>query len=142
MASAAVTNTSGVVTNTGGTYIQNINRLTMNGTIRLHYSASFASKVQVGDRVFLWKDVTTVTGTPVLESEVIDAEKGLFWDTKDIAQGILYVTDVVPVGIRSIESGQGTMDNEGDIYTLDGRRVTETHRGQMYIINGRKVLVK
>ena len=139
LARAAVTNASGVVTNTGGTSIQNINRLTMNGTIRLHYGLSFASNVQVGDSVLLWKDVTTCTGTPVLETQVIDAENGLFWDTKDIQQGILRVTDVAPVGIRGVatdESGKTV------IYTLDGRRVTETRRGQTYIINGRKVFVK
>ena len=136
---AAVTNTSGEVTNTGGTYLQNIQKLTFNGTIRLHYSSSFATNVQVGDYVVLWKNVTTFAGTPKLESEVIDAEKGLFWDTSEIAKGILRVTDVVPVGIRGIAAEKGEPDV---IYTLDGRRVNEAQRGQVYIVNGKKVLVK
>jgi len=139
LSSAAATNSSGVLSTTGGTYIQNIHKLTLNGTIRLHYSTSFANDVKVGDYIVLWKDVSTVAGTPVLESEIIDAEKGLFWDTKDIAQGILRITDVVPVSIRSMAADEG---RQSDIYTLDGRRVTEPHRGQMYIINGRKVMVK
>ncbi|MBR1800305.1 MAG: autotransporter-associated beta strand repeat-containing protein [Bacteroidaceae bacterium] len=137
---AAVTNaTTGAITNTGGTSLQNINKLTMSGTIQLHYSVSFASNVKVGDVVYLWKDVTTFTGNPVLESEVIDAEKGLFWDTTDIKQGILRVTDVVPVGIRGIAEEAGEAPT---IYTLDGRPVSNPRRGNVYIINGRKVLMR
>ena len=137
---AAVTNaTTGAITNTGGTSLQNIGKLTMNGTIQLHYSAAFASNVKVGDVVYLWKDVTTFTGTPVLESEVIDAEKGLFWDTADIMQGILRVTDVAPVGIRGIAEEAGDTPS---IYTLDGRPVSNPRRGNVYIINGHKVLMR
>lgn len=139
LSSAVVINTSGVMTSTGGTYLQNINTLTMDGTIRLHYNSTFATNVQVGDYVVLWKNVTTFAGTPKLESEVIDAEKGLFWDSSDIAQGILRITDVAPVGIRGVATDEGGLS---DIYTLDGRRVTGTHRGIVYIINGRKVMVK
>ena len=90
--------------------------------------------------VYLWTDVTTVTGTPVLDEEsvIIDAEKGLYWDTTDIASGILRVAYDPTVGIRSL-SADGKPQT---IYTLDGRKVNETRPGQIYIINGRKVLVK
>ena len=129
---------------TGGTTLQNINKLTMNATIQLHYSASFASNVAVGDSIVLWTNVTSFSGTPVLESEVIDAEKGLFWDTKDIKKGILRVTDVVPVGIKEVKNETVKSEKSDDtvIYTIDGRRVSSVTRPGLYIINGRKVMVK
>lgn len=86
-------------TNTGGTSIKNINRLTMNGTVSLYYSTS--CKLTVGDSVVLW-NAASVTGTPVLESNVIDMEEGLFWDTRNLLNGVLYVTDVNPSGIGNI----------------------------------------
>lgn len=134
----ATTNSAGVVTNTGGTSLQNINRLTMNATIQLHYSAAFSNNVAVGDSIVLWTGVASVTGTPTLETMVISEEKGLYWDTSDIKSGILRVTDVVPVGIRSIDEDAKTPV----IYTTDGRRVTSVTRPGIYIINGRKVMVK
>lgn len=125
---------------TGGSSIQNINKLTMNGTIQLHYSSTAAEKFAVGDSILLWKNVTTVSGTPILEkaSYEISAERGLYWDTSDIKRGILRVTDVVPAGIRSVK---GDNDNK-DIYTLDGRMVNEPRSGQLYIIKGQKIRYK
>ena len=84
---------------TGGTCIQNIGNLVMNGTVQLYYSAAAISKFQVGDYIELWKDVAKVSGTPLLENPVIDSARGLYWDTRDISQGILRVTDQVPTGI-------------------------------------------
>lgn len=88
-------------TSTGGTSIKNIGTLTMNGTVSLYYSASCS--LAVGDSVVLWQ-AKTVTGTPVLESEVIDAAKGLYWDTTDLLKGILRVTDVAPDGVAFVAS--------------------------------------
>lgn len=83
-------------TNTGGTSIRHINKLTMNGTVSLYYSATCT--LAVGDSIVLW-EANEVTGEPVLENAVIDAEKGLYWDTCDLSNGILRVTDVNPTGI-------------------------------------------
>jgi len=139
-AAAEVDATTGAVTNPGGCYLKNIDKLTINGTISLRLYSTFANKVNAGDVVYLWTDVTTVTGTPVLDEEsvIINAEKGLYWDTTDIASGILRVAYDPTVGIRSL-SADGKPHT---IYTLDGRKVNETRPGQIYIINGRKVLVK
>ena len=64
---------------------------------------------------------------------MVSAEKGLYWDDKDLSQGILRVTDQVPVGIRSIQpSGRQTMD--GQWLDLSGRPVTAPRRGQTYIL--------
>ena len=121
-------------TNTGGTSLDNINRLTMNATIQLHYAESFAP--EVGDSVVLWK-ANTITGTPVLESTVIDAERGLYWDTTDLAKGILRVTDVVPTGIGNIRTSDL---KPSAIYDLNGHRVTAPRKGGVYIVGGRKIL--
>ncbi|MBO4906537.1 MAG: autotransporter-associated beta strand repeat-containing protein [Bacteroidaceae bacterium] len=86
--------------NTGCTALQNINRLAMNATIQLHYSSSL--NLAVGDSVVLWRNVTTVSGTPVLADYYI--APGLFWDDTDLARGILRVTDVAPVGIQGVEA--------------------------------------
>lgn len=126
-------------TSTGGTSLQNINKLTINSTIKLHYSQTFADEIKEGDIVRLWTGVTSVTGTPVLdeESQVISLEKGLIWDTSELAKGILKVAKGVPVGISGITSSESK-----DVYDLDGRRVESPRRGQVYIVGGRKVLVK
>ena len=44
-------------------------------------------------------------------------------------------------GIRSIDNGQLTMDNEGAIYNLSGQRVAKTTKG-VYVVNGKKVILK
>lgn len=134
-------NNKASASSTGGTSIQNVNKLTMNGTIELHYASTLADKLAVGDSVVLWKDVTTFVGTPVLatESYVISVEKGLYWDTTDLKDGILRVTSVAPDAITAPQSAD---ERETVIYTLDGRKVTSTKGGQVYIINGRKVIMK
>lgn len=124
---------------TGGTSLRNINKLTMNGTIQLHYSASFVPAE--GDSVVLWK-ATTFAGTPVLENDTIDAEKGLFWDTTDLNRGILRVIYKQPTAIRNI-----LMDESSDaVYDLNGRKVADAltaHlRKGIYIYRGKKIVVK
>ncbi len=105
---------------TGGTSIQNIGKLVMNGTIQLYYSASALSKFQVGDYIELWKNVAEMSGTPLLENPVIDSVRGLYWDTKDISQGILRVTDKLPTGIAlpTVEGNEKTRyyDSNGILY--------------------------
>lgn len=75
------------------TTLKNINTFTMNGTIRLHWSESW--EPEHGDSIVLFQQVNTFAGTPVLENPVIDAEKGLYWNTSDLAtKGILRVTNI------------------------------------------------
>lgn len=117
--------------------LKNINKLTMNGTIRLRLPDGWTPAV--GDELTLYTDVTTLAGTPKLESEVINAEAGLYWDTSDLAsKGILRVTSTVPVGLQAIDATRTDLP----VYTLDGRRVNRVRSGQVYIIGGEKVLVK
>lgn len=124
----------------GCTMLQHINKLTMNGTISLHLSDDFVAAAAEGDYIELWKDVTSFTGTPVLDpdSYIINAEKGLFWDTTDITKGILRVAYDPAVGIRGVAASSIT----APIYDLEGHRVTLPRSGHVYIINGHKVFVK
>ena len=85
--------------NTGGGSLKNINRMNMNGVISLYYDDDLA--LEVGDSVVLWT-ASNSRGNPVLESNVIDEEKKLYWDTKNIVNGVLYVTDINPSGIEDI----------------------------------------
>lgn len=120
------------------TTLADIAKLTMNGTLRLVLSNSY--EPAVGDEFALFTDVATFAGTPELEDYVVDAEKGLYWDTTDLAtRGILRVTDQVPVGIRALTSKQ----QPTSIYDLSGRKVESgrVHQG-VYIVNGRKVAGK
>ena len=122
---------------TGGTSIQNINRLTINGTISLYIPEGHT--LALGDSVLLWKDVTTVSGTPKLESQVIDAGQGLFWDITDMAQGILRVTDEVPASIGGLPSTDN--DNEAT-YDLSGRRINANEATKGIIIRGKKKVLR
>ena len=125
---------------TGGTSLQNIGKLTINGTLQLHYSDAFVANAQDGDIVRLWKDVNSVTGTPVLETILIDRERGLVWDDSQIAEGILRVKVDPAVGIHDITSADALSGQPA--YTIDGRRVNQPRRGDVYVVGGRKVLVK
>lgn len=124
---------------TGGTSIQNIGTLTMNGTVEVNVTSSFSAAV--GDSVILWKAEKTL-GTPKLASAIINKEQGLYWDDTDLAKGILRVTDVAPVGIANVYSN----DENAPIYTISGRRVYTTDpkllQPGIYIRNGRKFIVR
>ena len=127
------------------TTIQNIGKLSMNGTISLHYGTAF--EPAVGMEFTLFAEVTTFTGTPVLEDYVVDAEKGLYWDDSDLAtKGILRITDQVPVGIRAVERGTQNSDN-APVFDLAGRRVADAFgsvslRPGIYVVGGKKVRVQ
>ena len=133
-------NRSATDTNTGCTSIAAINRLTMNATIQLHYADTFAP--EVGDSIVLWKDVVSFTGTPELEDTVIDAERGLYWDTIDLSKGILRVTNHVPASINDMRHKR---EDHSAVYDLNGRRVADdpAHiRKGIYIRNGKKIVVR
>jgi len=115
------------------TTLQNINRLTMNGTIRLHWSTWTPA---LGDSLQLFQQVVTFAGTPVLESLVVDAAQGLYWDTTDLAtKGILRVTNASGLNKTTSPSLKAYVDdrriivpgaNDVHIYSLSGLRVDPT----------------
>ena len=121
------------------TAVANISRLSLNGAIISLYIPETASFTE-GSEFQLWKNVTTVTGTPKLENEIIDANLGLVWDTTDLAKGILRVKSDPSVGIAALRNGQDGTD--APAYSLGGQRIAKPRRGEVYIQNGRKVLKK
>jgi autotransporter-associated beta strand protein len=121
-------------TATGGTSIQNIGRLTMNGTVSLYIPED--NTLAVGDEVILWQ-ATSTTGTPKLESYYI--AEGLYWDDTNLAQGRLKVTSEVPA---AISTPTADADATSELYTIDGRRATDTRSGNIYIRKGHKFIKK
>ena len=125
-------------TTTGGTSLQNIGTLSMNGTVELYIPEG--NTFAVGDSVVLWKNVQKVSGSPVLANYYI--APGLFWDDTDLAQGILRVTDVAPVGIQNLLDNAQRSTPNSQLYDFQGRPVSTPRRGQAYVLHGRKVIFK
>ena len=117
----------------------------MNGTIRLQWSSWTPAE---GDSIQLFQNVLTFAGTPVMESTVVDAEKGLYWDTSNLAsKGFLRVT-ATPNGIGEINAQLSNVyvvegkvyvpgANDIRIYTLDGVYINPDSRLSkgVYIVN-------
>ena len=122
------------VTN-GCTDVEGISRLTINGTIRIVPSSSH--KLQVGDSIRIFQ-AASFAGTPKF-----DMQGGIEWDTSRISEGLLFVTAITD-GIHSIT----THSRPANIYDLNGRLVrsqansTEGLRAGVYLMNGRKIVVK
>lgn len=125
------------INSTGGTSIQHISKLTMNGTIRLYYAPTAAENLSVGDSIILWKDVASFEGTPLLENNIIDAEKCLVWDVADLNKGILRVAYDNTLNIcNSIKENKSKKQS---VYTLDGQRISNIRKGQINIVSGQKI---
>ena len=126
---------------TGCTCLQNIGTLTMNGTIEIFVPETHT--LSAGDSIVLWKDVTTVKGTPVLASEVIDSEKGLCWDAGNLANGILRVI-FDPTDIQLVQSSGSDMP-ASPVFDLNGRRVADKYTDHLqrgiYLYRGRKIVI-
>ena len=131
--------------NSGCTTLTGINRLTMNGIIQLHYSTTAADNLAPGDSIVLWT-ATSVTGTPVLESQIISEERGLYWDITDLGRGILRVTSQVPDGIEEIKKEKYFKSEVDAVYDLNGRKVADkpTHnlRKGIYLYRTEKILIE
>ena len=127
-------------TTTGGTCLNDIGTLTLNGVIDIYVPETHI--LSVGDSVVLWTNVKKMAGTPELANFTVDAEKGLFWDTKDLDKGILRVTDTMPMGILVPSS---LLLPPASVFDLNGRKVGDsvlpTQKG-LYIYRGKKIFKK
>ena len=68
-----------------------------------------------------------------------------FGPTPAYARGIHFFDgeDSETTGIVLMDNGKWKIDNEADaIYTLDGRRIAQPKKGGLYIVNGKKVVIK
>ena len=108
--------------------------LTMNGTISIRLGRN--CQLAEGDSVQI-VSVQSITGTP--KFELPELENDLKWDTSDfLSLGLLRV-EVDPTGINSI-----AIDDERNqvIYDISGRMVNNISRPGIYIVGGKKTVVK
>ncbi len=117
-------------TNTGGTSVDGINKLTMNGILRLTLSESYVPVE--GDSIRLW-NATSFEGTPKFDLQ--EMSSGYFWDTSRISEGLLFV-GYDATGINAIANDEvvkvtvitlGGVQVDG--FTCQLRDVEETFRG-------------
>ena len=127
-----------------GTYsnttIDDVNTLTINGTIEVVFASSYTPKD--GDEITLWT-ANKFAGTPkyVLPTLAL----GMTWDMSKISEGKLtIVSDPTAIGVVSYGAKYG----RNDIYDLNGQLVrknatsTEGLPTGVYFRNGKKIVVK
>ncbi|MBP5387122.1 MAG: hypothetical protein J6Y97_07025, partial [Prevotella sp.] len=120
----------------GGTSIDNVNTLTINGTLRVNLASNHT--LQAGDSIRLWK-ANKLAGTPTIE-----LPDGIEWDIDRLSEGLLFVKSVSDgiVPLRYVRS------ESNDIYDLNGRLVrkdattTEGLPSGIYVRRGRKIVVR
>jgi hypothetical protein len=84
---------------------------------------------------FTSEDQLKVGNEVIVRGKLVD-----YNGTKEISSGnYLYSINGVTTGITSV-AAQAT-DN-ANVYTIDGQRVQNLQKGKVYIVNGKKVLVK
>ena len=122
-------------TSNGGTCMEGITTLTVNGTIRIVPSAT--NTLQVGDSIRIFK-VNAFVGTPKFEML-----NGITWDTSRIAEGLLFVK-AIDTAIDPVVSEH----QPANIYDLRGRLVrpnavtTEGLAPGIYVTRGRTFVIK
>ena len=138
---------------TGGTFMGQVNRLVMNGTIKLSLYKNY--KPEVGDSIILW-EANSFTGNPKFELpatyETENAETNVVetyeieWDTSDISKGILRVAGITNA-IQNISVGY-QRDKTNDVYNVQGALIKKNAQSLkglpkgIYFWQGRKVVVK
>ena len=117
----------------GGTSLEGVNKLTLNGTIRIIPSSS--NTLQAGDSIRIFT-AASITGTPRFEML-----GGIEWDTSRISEGLLFVK-AVDTGILNPPS---TIHHpQSPVYDLQGRMVRRDGTGieqlpaGIYVREGRK----
>ena len=138
---------------TGGIYMGQINRLTMNGTIVVSLYKSYTP--QVGDSIVLW-DAVSFSGNPQFDLpatyEKVNSETNVTetfaieWDTSSINKGILRVAGITNAIKKVAVDGQAKELN--DVYNVQGQLVKKNAQSLVglpkgiYFWQGRKVVVK
>ena len=86
-------------TGNGCSTLLNIGTMKMNGSVTVNISSTH--ELAVGDSIRVWVAEKN-SGTPTLNTYVIDEAQGLYWDDSRLGEGLLFVTDQVPTSITSI----------------------------------------
>jgi hypothetical protein len=138
---------------TGGTFIGQINRLVMNGTIQLSLYKSYTP--EVGDSIILW-EAQSFTGNPRFDLpttyEKINPDTNVTetfeieWDTSDVSKGVLRIAGITNAIKKVAVDGQAKELN--DVYNVQGQLVKKNAQSLVglpkgiYFWQGRKVVVK
>jgi hypothetical protein len=122
----------------GCSTIAGVNRLTINGTIRVIIDDN--NTLKVGDSIRVWK-AEAFAGTPQVVSE-----GAIVWDASRMAEGLLFVKDIDTSKIQfAIVNSQLSIPS--DIYDIHGRMVRRAATNTLglpagiYIVRGKKVFV-
>lgn len=119
-------------TTTSGDCLKNINTLTIDGTISLHFLDYVPS---IGDEIRLWTGVKSFTGKPT----IICDDSNIILDASRLSEGVLVVKSTDASGINIILAD----DNDASkIYTVDGKYVGKNLKALpkgIYIRNNKKI---
>lgn len=118
----------------GCSSLSGINRLTMNGTIKVFLADNY--DLHAGDSVRIWS-AKLFTGTPVFE--LPELNDGLTWDTSRIADGLLFVT--VNTGIDATINGGApydVYDVKGNLIRKQVNHINDLGHGTYILRQGKK----
>ena len=124
---------------TGGTYLKNINRLVMNGTIELRLHSSYTP--HEGDSVIIWQ-ANTVVGNPKFNLPDL-SEYNLEWDTSRVKEGLLFIRATTGILGLTTENmiPRHVYNMRGEVVRMNAVNLNGLPRG-IYFWQGRKVVVK
>ena len=114
-----------------GSSIQNIGKLTVNGTISIWLKSGFTPAV--GDVIRLWTGVTTFAGNPTIKAEGDSVE----YDASHIDEGYLIVRSINSTGVESVSYKDET-EATTQYYDLMGNRTSGARKGINIIRRGNK----
>ena len=101
-------------------------------------SFSYAEEITLEDVVF-GEDYPYIQSINIVGISLMNGDEVVATIAEPVAVRFLVVTkDGIPVGIKSLNSAL----QNADIYDMAGRKVQKVQRGNVYIINGKKVAVK
>ena len=122
--------------NTGCTQLQDIAKLTANGTVTVHLAANYTPTA--GDSIRI-VSAQNISGSPRFDLPTL--ANGLYWDTTDfLTTGLLRISDVS----TAISQTVNRESVNSKYYDLQGRRIDNTRKGSVYIRrtgNGSKLLI-
>ena len=116
-----------------------MSNFTNKGTIRVVRNSNYTPAV--GDRFSLWNTRAYVSSnSPTLE--IFDLPDSLMWDTDSLNTklGVIKVVAnpaYIPAGVQSVVADG---PQSGTYYNMLGQPVSVLRRGQIYILNGRKII--
>ena len=117
----------------GCSTLMNINKMTCNGTVEVNVSSTHT--LAVGDSIRVW-DAVSNAGTPRLASDVLDADKGLAWDSSRLSDGLLFVVESTHLAGDVNEDGK--VDISDIVAIINHIAGTDTYR--YADVNGDKIV--